>query len=89
MSNIYQAQVLRSTDDGAVVEQSTSVYADTELEARVTAAAQLRVTPDKVTVTLIPGVGNPSDDELMAMWAEARRNQTVNTETTGGSAYHG
>lgn len=90
MSNIYNAQVLgsgSSVDPDATIVQSTSVYADTEIEAKIQAAAQLGVSPDRVHVVLIPGVSNPSDDELRKMWAEGRENQTTNTEITGGGAY--
>jgi len=90
LSNIYNVRLLgggSQIDPDATIKASTSVYADTELEARISGAAQLGTTPEKVQVTLIPGVSNPSDQELMDTWRELRENQTTNTETTGGGAY--
>lgn len=87
MSSIYQAQVLEGGPDGNTVTASTSIYADSELEARMSAATQLGVPPERVTITLVPGVSNPSDAELRAMWDDLRSRQIVNTETTGGGAY--
>ena len=92
MNKIYQARVLKGGGNlqGDMLASSTSVYADNPLDAKLLAAEQLGVTPDQVIVEEIPGVGNPSDEELNATWA-ARAEELARLEATqehtGGSAY--
>lgn len=68
MSKVYQVRITSSDPSlqGQVLQQSTSVYADTEAEARVAGAAMLNVGRDRVSVQEIPGAVNPDDDELRA-----------------------
>ena len=91
MNKIYQARVLKGGGDlqGDMIAQSTSVYANNPLEAKVQAAEQLGVSVDRVVVEEIPNT-NPSDDELRAAWAEKiaeLKRLEENQETTGGGAY--
>jgi len=70
MSKVYQVRVLRGGQDGSEIQQSTSVYADSEMEARLSGAAALGVSKDRVVVEQIPDVWNPSDAELRKEWSE-------------------
>lgn len=68
MSKVYQVRITSSDPSlqGQVLQQSTSVYADTEAEARTLGASTLGVAKDRVSVQEIPGAVNPSDAELLA-----------------------
>lgn len=91
MSSIYQVRVTEpdGTLMGDRLSASTSVYADSPLEAKMAGAAQLGVSPDRVTVDLIPNVRNPSDDELRATWSDAVQEAEAEQSRprTGGWAY--
>lgn len=91
MNKIYQARVVKTGADGQPqLLKSTSVYANDPLTAKVAAAEQLGVTPDDVIVDEIPGIGNPTDQDMQAIKNEAIQNlsiQVQNQQTTGGGAY--
>lgn len=91
MNKIYQVRVLKgdTTVQGSTISASTSVYANSELEARIQGAEQLGVQPDQVQVDLIPGVGNPTDNQLKEMWSDVEDEieRLKNLPPTGGGAY--
>jgi len=68
MSKVYQVRVLTGGDD-STIRNSTSVYADSELEARIAGAAELGVPKERLVVEQIPDVWIPTDDELRREWA--------------------
>jgi len=66
MNKIFQVRVVSA--DRELLVRSTSVYANSLLEAKVAGAEQLGVSVDQVVAEEIPGVGNPTDDQLREMW---------------------
>lgn len=89
MSNIYQVKVLRPTELGDELVKSTSVYAESLLEAKVAGAEQLGVAPEQVVAEQIPDVYNPTDAELIETWTntESWQVEPPPAGSTGGSAY--
>lgn len=89
MSNIYQVRVIKSTQMGDELVTSTSVYAESLLEAKVAGAEQLGVPVERVVAEQIPDVYNPTDAELIETWTntEAWQVEPPAPGTTGGSAY--
>ena len=72
MSKVFQVRITGSDSSlqGEVIQQSTSVYADSIAEARIAGAAMLNVGQDRVSVQEIPNVSNPTDDELLARFRD-------------------
>lgn len=69
-SNVWAVQVRDVDQDGdPIALDQRVVYADSELQARVAGAGQMKVDPERVTVTAI--ASNPSDDELRARWEDS------------------
>ncbi len=67
MNRVYIARRTRTNAAGEkILLSSTSIYATSELEAKVAAAEQLGCDPDDVQIAVLPDISNPTDAELEA-----------------------